>query len=127
MIRYIWLAFFAALLISICTVDSVIVHRTFTTLHTDAVQISAELEENGISEEAKNLIEKIEEYWLKKQRPFSIFIHHEETKILGDKINLLKAYIQAASLDEATIEAASLLYEIDILKKQYVFSITNIF
>ena len=127
MIKWIFISFFAAVLIGICVFDEILVQKTFRIMISKTTEVVAELDENGITGTSKDLIENLETYWHKKQKPMSVFIHHEETKFLGDRLTLAKAYIENDMKDEAVIELGALIYEAATLKKLYKFTITNIF
>ena len=125
--RFLWVFMLVLIIVGIGITDELVLYNTFNRLEKNAAAIHLELETNGVTEEAVKKVEELNRFWTRRQNSMSLFIHNEETKFLGDRIATLRAFVTKDLKDEARVEAKVLIHEINLLRRQYRFTITNIF
>jgi regulator of sigma D len=114
------------LALALCFVNFIIIENVVKT----ARAYLAEIEKHKNDEEFEKAIEKCEklnDYWDKKTKPLSIFIHHDTLDKINQTLKTMGASLENKSaLESSKAETAASAY-IKTLKESDEISIENIF
>lgn len=119
---------FFLLLLGVCIADAILTNQTFNKLKTFSNDLCETLEvAESRTDEIDQKVAIFENYWEKRQKILTIFIRHEETKIVGEKLTFVKSLIENDNVEEARTEVYVLREQIETLAKTYSFTLDNIF